>query len=68
MLADGGDPERVPPTVHALLAARLDALPVAERDLLERASVVRLEFEWEALAQLTPDRRRPPGARLAALV
>jgi class 3 adenylate cyclase len=68
MIAEGGDPDRVPPTVHALLAARLDALPAEERDLLECASVVGLEFEWEALAQLTPDRRRPPGARLAALV
>jgi class 3 adenylate cyclase/tetratricopeptide (TPR) repeat protein len=68
MLAEGGDPEHVPPTMHALLAARLDALPDGERDLLERASVVGLEFEWEALAELAPDRRRPPGAQLAALV
>jgi predicted ATPase len=68
MLAEGGDPEHVPPTMHALLAARLDALPGQERDLLERASVVGLEFEWEALAELTSDGRRPPGAQLAALV
>jgi class 3 adenylate cyclase len=68
MLAEGGDPEHVPPTMHALLAARLDALSGEERDLLERASVVGLEFEWEALAELAPDRRRPPGAQLAALV
>ena len=31
MLADGGDPGHVPPTIHALLEARLDALPEAER-------------------------------------
>jgi class 3 adenylate cyclase/tetratricopeptide (TPR) repeat protein len=68
MLAEGGDPEHVPPTMHALLAARLDALPDEERDLLERAAVVGLEFEWEALAELAPDARRPPGAQLAALV
>jgi class 3 adenylate cyclase/tetratricopeptide (TPR) repeat protein len=68
MLAEGGDPERVPPTIHALLASRLDALPVEERDVLERASVVGLEFEWEVLAELSHDRRRPPGAQLAALV
>jgi tetratricopeptide (TPR) repeat protein len=68
MLAEGGDLENVPPTVHALLAARLDALPLEERELLERASVVGLEFEWEALAELAPDRRRPSGAQLAALV
>jgi tetratricopeptide (TPR) repeat protein len=30
--------------------------------------VVGLEFEWEALAELAPERRRPPGALLAALV
>jgi class 3 adenylate cyclase/tetratricopeptide (TPR) repeat protein len=68
MLVDGGDSGRVPPTIHALLDARLDALPAEERDLVERASVVGLEFEWEALAVLAPDSRRPPGAQLAALV
>ncbi|MGH2995389.1 MAG: AAA family ATPase [Gaiellaceae bacterium] len=68
MRAEGWEPEHVPPTIHALLAARLDALPDDERGLLERASVVGLEFEWEALGQLAPDGRRPPGAQLAALV
>jgi class 3 adenylate cyclase/tetratricopeptide (TPR) repeat protein len=68
MLAEGDDLKHVPPTIQALLAARLDALPDSERDLLERASVVGLEFQWEALANLTHDRRRPPGAQLAALV
>jgi class 3 adenylate cyclase/tetratricopeptide (TPR) repeat protein len=68
MRAEGDDLEQVPPTMQALLAARLDALPDAERDLLERASVVGLEFEWEALRELTHDGRRPPGTQLAALV
>jgi class 3 adenylate cyclase/tetratricopeptide (TPR) repeat protein len=68
MRAEGDDLEQVPPTMQALLAARLDALPDAERDLLERASVVGLEFEWEALRELTHDGRRPPGAQLAALI
>lgn len=68
MLAEGGDVEHVPATMHALLASRLDALPDEERDLLEHASVVGLEFEWQALAELHPDRRRPPGAQLAGLV
>jgi class 3 adenylate cyclase/tetratricopeptide (TPR) repeat protein len=67
MLVEGGDPEHVPPTIQALLAARLDSLPDEERELLERAAVVGLEFEWEALGELAPDRRRPSGARLAAL-
>lgn len=68
MFSDRDDPVEVPATMRALLAARLDALPEDERDVLERASVVGLEFEWEALAELAPGRRRPPGALLAALV
>jgi class 3 adenylate cyclase/tetratricopeptide (TPR) repeat protein len=67
-VAAGGKLENVPPTIQALLAARLDALPSEERDLLERASVVGLEFEWEALAALAHDGRRPAGAQLAGLV
>ena len=68
MLVEGGDPANVPPTIQALLAARLDSLRNDEREVLERASVVGLEFEWEALGELAPDRRRPAGAQLAALV
>ncbi|HEX4746607.1 MAG TPA: adenylate/guanylate cyclase domain-containing protein [Gaiellaceae bacterium] len=68
MLAEGGDPGHVPPTIHALLGARLDSLPEDDRDLLERASVIGHDFEWEALGELSSDRRRPSGARLAALV
>jgi tetratricopeptide (TPR) repeat protein len=67
MLAEGGEPDRVPPTIHALIASRLDGLPDEERDLLERASVVGFEFEWEALGELAPDRHRPLGAHLASL-
>jgi class 3 adenylate cyclase/tetratricopeptide (TPR) repeat protein len=68
MLAEGGDPGHVPPTIHALLSARLDALQDEERYVLECASVIGHDFEWEALGELSPDRRRPSGARLAALV
>jgi class 3 adenylate cyclase/tetratricopeptide (TPR) repeat protein len=68
MLGEGGGPDDVPPTIQALLAGRLDALPTEERGVLERAAVVGLEFDWEALGELAPDGRRPPGARLAALV
>ncbi len=68
MLVSSGDLDDVPPTLRALIAARLDALPDEERDVLERASVVGLEFEWEALAELAPGRSRPSGAQLAALV
>jgi class 3 adenylate cyclase/tetratricopeptide (TPR) repeat protein len=68
MLAEGGEADRVPATIQSLLAARLDALPEGERDLLERASVVGFEFEWEALGELASDRRRAPGTSLTALV
>jgi class 3 adenylate cyclase/tetratricopeptide (TPR) repeat protein len=68
MLAEGGEPGHVPETIHALLAARLDALPEPERDALERASVIGQEFEWEALGELSRERRRPPGGLLSSLV
>ena len=68
MIAEGGDPAQVPATIQALLAARLDALPPEERGLLERAAVVGLEFEWDALRELAADGLRPAGAQLATLV
>jgi class 3 adenylate cyclase/tetratricopeptide (TPR) repeat protein len=53
----------VPPTIQALLAARLDQLPRPERDTLERAAVVGQEFSRAALAELGGD-----PAQLAQLV
>jgi class 3 adenylate cyclase/tetratricopeptide (TPR) repeat protein len=44
----------VPPTIHALLGARLDQLGRAERATVDPASVVGLEFERLAVAELTP--------------
>jgi DNA-binding SARP family transcriptional activator len=55
MLGDDlGDIARlsVPPTIQALLMARLDLLPPEERAVLERASVIGREFEVEPLAEL----------------
>jgi class 3 adenylate cyclase/tetratricopeptide (TPR) repeat protein len=66
-LADGGAME-VPSTIQALLSARVDTLSDEERDVLQHASVVGLDFDWEALARLSPDGRRPSGAVLSALV
>ena len=68
VVAEGGALDRIPPTIQALLEARLDALPEAERDVVERAAVIGLEFEWEALAELDRERRRPAGTQLASLV
>jgi class 3 adenylate cyclase len=43
----------IPPTIHALLAARLDLLTAPERSLLERAAVVGSTFNISVLVALT---------------
>src|ERR687887_897538 len=70
MLMDGGYLERengvwratrtlseldVPPTIHALLAARLDRLEPEGRAVVEPASVVGLVFPKDAVAELAAD-------------
>jgi predicted ATPase/class 3 adenylate cyclase len=45
----------VPPTIAALLAARLDGLPARERVALERASVVGNVFDRAAVVALSPN-------------
>jgi class 3 adenylate cyclase/tetratricopeptide (TPR) repeat protein len=44
----------VPPTIQALLAARIDRLPVAERAVLERASIEGRLFHTSAVSELLP--------------
>ncbi|MFL5678156.1 MAG: AAA family ATPase [Chloroflexota bacterium] len=53
----------VPPTIAALLAARLDRLEDGERRTIERASVVGKEFAHRDVSELTPAEGRPavPG-------
>jgi len=58
----------VPPTVQALLAVRLDALPAPERILAERASVVGRSFESAMLGELDPELTHDLGRRLLGLV
>jgi predicted ATPase/DNA-binding SARP family transcriptional activator len=48
----------IPPSIHALLAARLDRLGPAEREVLQRASVVGREFEHSQVAALSPEDAR----------
>jgi class 3 adenylate cyclase len=74
-LADGSmaigdlDAISVPPTIQALLAARLDRLGDAERRTIERASVVGKEFGRLDVAELTPEAGRDGvSAHLMALV
>jgi DNA-binding SARP family transcriptional activator len=65
---DGGD-LAVPPSIHALLAARLDRLPAGERAALERASIAGREFWADAIVQLSTDAEREAvGEHLARLV
>ncbi len=69
MLAEGATLEAIPPSIHALLAARLDRLPVEERAVLERAAVAGKEFVRSALLRLlSEDDRADLDARLLSLV
>jgi class 3 adenylate cyclase/tetratricopeptide (TPR) repeat protein len=59
----------IPPTLQALLAARLDSLAPAERTVLERASVEGRLFHRGCVTELVPaDVRTNVGALLLALV
>jgi class 3 adenylate cyclase len=73
--ADGGlevgdlESMAVPPTIQALLAARLDRLSDAERRTIERASVVGKEFGQRDVSELTPaDGRGAVASQLMGLV
>jgi class 3 adenylate cyclase/tetratricopeptide (TPR) repeat protein len=68
MVEEGGEPGQVPASIQALLAARVDRLSEEEQDLVERGSVVGLEFDWDVLTRLDGEGRRPRGALLASLV
>ena len=58
-----------PPTIQALVAARLDRLDDRDRDVLERAAVVGQAFEQATVAELSPDgSREEVPARLRGLV
>ena len=59
----------IPPTISALLTARLDRLGSAERSVVERGSVIGQIFFRGALEQLVSDAVRPEVARsLSSLV
>src|SRR5215212_5804354 len=58
-----------PPTIQALLAARLDRLAGEERALLDRASVMGQAFDRAAVLALTPEpSRAQAGTQLLSLV
>jgi class 3 adenylate cyclase/tetratricopeptide (TPR) repeat protein len=70
MAAEKGNGEvAVPPSIHALLAERLDRLSAEERSVIERASVIGKEFVRREIVDLCPAELRPSvGQNLMALV
>jgi predicted ATPase len=68
LLEESGDGEvSVPPTIQALLAARLDQLDPSERGVLERGSVEGRVFHRGAVRALAPE-ERDLATQLTALV
>ena len=68
LLEEAGSPARLPRSVQAVIAARLDSLPVAERKLLGDAAVVGAVF-WEgALSAIEPLRPDDQEHVLSALL
>ncbi len=68
MVRESGNGEvAVPPTIQALLAARLDQLEPSERGVLERGSVEGKEFHRGAVVALAPE-EVAPDAQLITLV
>ena len=69
MQAEVGDALEVPPTLQALLAARIDRLGEQERAAAQRGSVEGRLFHRGAVAALLPEPDRPEvGSRLLSLV
>jgi class 3 adenylate cyclase/tetratricopeptide (TPR) repeat protein len=66
--ADGLDEIRLPPTIQALLAARLDRLPESERRALGRAAVIGAPFPAAAVAALLPEQGEEVQTALLTLV
>jgi class 3 adenylate cyclase/tetratricopeptide (TPR) repeat protein len=58
----------VPPTLQALVAARLDALPPSDRSLLQDAAVIGQSFTVEALSAMSGEPAEGLLPRLSALV
>jgi class 3 adenylate cyclase/tetratricopeptide (TPR) repeat protein len=59
MHAEHGEEIGVPPTVQAVLAARIDRLPAVERTVVQRAAVQGRVFSRRALADLIDEQDRP---------
>ena len=55
---------QIPDTIHGLLLARIDRLPVASRDLLQIASVIGRQFNLDPLVSISPDTPRDVATTL----
>jgi class 3 adenylate cyclase/tetratricopeptide (TPR) repeat protein len=67
--AESGEQDLLPPSVQALLAARITSLEPGERTVLERAAVEGRNFMWSSVSALLPEADRPAlGQHLMALV
>ena len=58
----------LPRSVHAVIAARLDAAGLAEKDLLQSASILGQSIDVDALAHVVSVERSAVESRLSALV
>jgi class 3 adenylate cyclase/tetratricopeptide (TPR) repeat protein len=68
MLQDAGGDMGIPPTLDAVLQARLDRLTPEERSTLERASIEGLVFDLSALTELSdPEERLVLASTLESL-
>jgi DNA-binding SARP family transcriptional activator len=56
---DDATGDEIPGSLRALLTMRLDRLGPGERDSLRSASVVGMEFDYDAVCALLPDDARP---------
>jgi class 3 adenylate cyclase/tetratricopeptide (TPR) repeat protein len=63
-LGIAGGPDVLPPTVQAVIGARIDRLKPAERDLLQRASIIGKEFQLAILQSVADS---PPAELEATL-
>jgi class 3 adenylate cyclase/predicted ATPase len=66
LAVEGPTRDTIPPSIQALLAARLDRLGGVERAVLERAAVIGREFTAGAVASLSGD--EPVASTLLSLV
>jgi len=67
-IVDAATAVEVPPTIHALLAARLEALPPPDRAVAQRGAVMGRSFEVAALVGIDPGISSDLGRRLLGLV